>query len=241
MTSHTIPGDWEGPPKGYDWYRDTKVARTQADNLPRDRIRANDYEDWQTQVKAILAGYGLTDLIDVKLDRPKTTDNRGERWKRISLSVVVWLKQSISPDLLKELEQKHRRFIFADEVFHAIKTHMDCASPHADAETLTQWEKLSVIDFPTTSRFIDEVLLAMKRLNDRHMPMNPYAVIMKIIYGIGINDNDMKTRLCNDWVSQKKDPKTFTALDLENMVKQIKQELSAEEQNDVTIKPETET
>ncbi|KAJ6021042.1 hypothetical protein N7540_006546 [Penicillium herquei] len=246
MTSHTIPGDWERAPKDYDWYQDTKVSRTQADNLPQGEIRAtllakkltapHDYGDWQRQVKTALTNHGLIDLIDFKVDRPKMTDIKGERWKQCSLGVAMWLKQNTAPNVIKELEQKHRRFIFADEVFHAIETHMDCASPHADAERLALWEKMSVTDFLSTSNFIDEVLLAMKRLNDRHMVMSPYEVLMKILYGVGVNDDDIKTWFCSDWVSQKKDPKTFTVMDLEKMVERIKQSLPAELED--FVKPE---
>ncbi|KAJ5710122.1 hypothetical protein N7493_009714 [Penicillium malachiteum] len=252
MTSHTIPGDWERPPKGYDWYRDTNVARTQADSLPQAKIRPgplarklkapDDYEAWRKKVKAILTIHGLADLIDVTVDRPKTTDTKGKQWKYYSLVVAKWLKRHTSPDVLKELEKKHPRFIFADEVFHAIEAYMDCASPHADAEALADWEKMCVTDFSTTSKFIDGVLLAMRQLNECHMFINPYAVFMKIIYGIGINNNDIKTQLCNDWVNQKRNPKKFTALDLELMVHQIKQELSAvesgEDSDDVSVKSE---
>ncbi|KAJ5733773.1 hypothetical protein N7493_002559 [Penicillium malachiteum] len=240
----TPVNDTVNPTEEYNWYEGLPLAadigKTQATSLPYcDCIvlkklsitlsNADEYDDWAKLVWAALSKDNLTDLLDISIIRPKRTDAKGPIWYRLSLHVAEWLKSNISEDINKLIHQTDSRMVFADEIFRAIYEHMGGLGLYANMMKWKRWDNTKITDYESTRKFVEDVLLARKKLADSGIVIPPYGLLMKVLNGLAVRNLDISKRICNDLKRDKVEPTSLTLDALNVIIRGIRQELLIDE------------
>ncbi|KAJ5621610.1 hypothetical protein N7528_006393 [Penicillium herquei] len=233
------------PTEEYNWYEGlpppaADLVKTQATSLPyNDSIvlkklpitlsNADEYDDWAKMVWAALNEDNLTDLLDISIIRPKRTDAKGPIWYPLSLQLAEWLKSNISEDINKLIHQTHSRMVFADEIFRAIYEHIGGLGLHANMMKWDQWENIKVTDYKSTRKFVEEVLLASKKLAESGIVIPPYGVLMKVLNGLAVSHLHISKQICKNMTRGKIEPTSMTLDTLNVIIRCIRQELLIDE------------
>ncbi|KAL1967226.1 hypothetical protein VTN77DRAFT_3517 [Rasamsonia byssochlamydoides] len=117
-----------------------KIARdmpalsvTQADHLPKSfHVKINsipklngwhDYDTWEFLVRSQLNQYGLGDLIDSTVARPKETHRKYAIWDKLSRRISAWLMLQVEAGIITGLLQLDNHPLqYADETMKSIAT-----------------------------------------------------------------------------------------------------------------------
>ncbi|KAJ5730623.1 uncharacterized protein N7483_005131 [Penicillium malachiteum] len=185
------------------------------------------------KIRASLKKDKLTDLLDINIIRPKRTDNNGRTWYRLSLAVAEWLILNISEDISKLIHQTDSRMIFADEIFQAIRKHMEGMNIYANMKKLERWNDIKVTDYASTLEFVEDVLIASEGLANRGIVIPPYVVLMKVLDGLTVRNLDLSKRVFMDSPLENLDPSKLTLEIFNFIIRGIQHELFFEERMSV--------
>ncbi|KAJ6016168.1 hypothetical protein N7540_010759 [Penicillium herquei] len=228
------------PTEVYNWYEDLEpaaaIARTQATDLPDyDSVTLeklpitlstrDEYDDWERAIRAALKIHKLTDLLDINIIRPKRTDKKGQTWYRFSLAVAEWLKLNISEEVNKLIHQTDSRMVFADEIFQALREHMEGMGTYANMKKWERWDNIMATDYESKVKYVEDVLIATARLADSGIVIPPYGVLMKILNGLAVHDRKIIKDVLQDMKLRKVEPSNMTMDYLNFTISNIQQYL----------------
>ncbi|KAJ5638850.1 hypothetical protein N7528_001240 [Penicillium herquei] len=226
-----------------DWLGEAlriEAARTQADHLPPIPVTltelsnplhtAPQFDDWDKDVRAVLAREDLTDIIDMNTSRPHENHSNIKAWEQSSMAVGQWLKDNISSSLLRQLEQTEQAMWFADETYTAIMRQLDEERKMTDYEMLVEFWHLIPGNPFSASEYVEDFMRAAARLADRDIDIPPYAILLKIIDGLDqINRIALKDKMIDTLQRNKDTGSTFTKEKLQEYVNMLQGELRIEE------------
>ncbi|KAJ5712331.1 hypothetical protein N7493_008799 [Penicillium malachiteum] len=231
-----------------DWLGEAlriEAARTQADHLPPIPVTftelsnplhtAHQFDDWDEDIRAVLAREDLTDIIDMNTSRPRENHSNIKAWEQLSMAVAQWLKDNISSSLLRQLERTEQAISFADETYTAIMKEVDEERKMTDYEMLVACWNMNPDSFFSASEYVEDFIHAAARLVDRDMEIPPYAILLRIIDGLGqANLLALKDKMIDKLQQNEDTGSNFTRGRLQEYVNMLQGELRIEE---ITRKP----
>ncbi|KAJ6024987.1 hypothetical protein N7540_005784 [Penicillium herquei] len=226
-----------------DWLGEAlriEAARTQADHLPPIPVTltelsnplhtAHQFDDWDKDIRAVLGREDLTDIIDMNTSRPRQNDPIFKTWEQLSLTVAQWLKDNTSSSLLRQLKRTKQAMWFADETYNTIMGQMAEEGRMTDFETLVQCWNMNSDNFSSISEYVEDFMRAAARLTDRDITISPYAILLKVIDGLGqTNRLALKNKMIDTLQQNKDTASNFTKRKLQEYVDMLQGELRIEE------------
>lgn len=102
-------------------------------------------------------------MIDYTLDRPYRDDPNADRWKKVSQAVVLWLRNSISIEVINAMETTGRSMDFADDFLELLDDKIHGHRYGISLEIYSDYRILDINAFNKPSEYVAEL---MKRYID---------------------------------------------------------------------------
>lgn len=111
---------------------------------------------WLNEVNANLRGVGIEAVIDNCIQRPYRDDPNAERWKRVSLAVVLWLRNGMSTEAINRMEATGRSMVFADDFVKLLKETLH--NTHSPYMLYRKYRSTDINGFSKPSEYVAEIM-----------------------------------------------------------------------------------
>lgn len=189
------------------------------------------FEAWNREIEEILQGLKLLGVIDPKLPRPKTKNESGMNWMRVSFQVGEWLKNNIDQDILKELYAYAGKedVQFADDVYSELRRFMMKQCAYDNFEQFANYRDFKIDEYPDTSNYIKALLELREEMVKTGWSFPPFQALIEILVNIERRHEPITTEHLATLKIQDGNATNFTEQQLQSEVEKLIEEVEAKE------------
>lgn len=183
------------PPHNKDWSDAALRPADQAQNLPdpttytlfqvKSTLNAKkQLIPWLKEIEVSLIGLGIHAVVDNTLERPYRDDPKAVWWERTSRGVVMWMRPSISTDILHQMQTTGKPMTFADEFFKLLKETVHGVGAHASIEWFNEYHTIKLEDFGKPSEYVVRKVQSYIDIQDCGINMSPCEPLFTMVLAL---------------------------------------------------------
>ncbi|KAJ5171956.1 hypothetical protein N7492_004549 [Penicillium capsulatum] len=157
--------------------------------------RTIDFEAWIKSVTQTLKSYGLQNLIDLSVPRPKKLDPNADKWLHLSRTVQKWLEEAVSPELMRKIKASGKRVDLADEFVDQARRVFQGLEVNTDMEKIVTLLSIRRSDFARTDDFVCRFRDKYLEVHEGGIGITPYLAVLMLLEQLEKDDRHVVTSI----------------------------------------------
>lgn len=148
--------------------------------LPKEATLEN-FEEWHQVIMKSLQDFGMQNLVEKEVQRPKRNAQNAEKWWQMSTHTQTWITRCVDQKLATDILRRHPETRLADKFMDELRKEFRREGQEAINHAMWTLMGLRRADFRTSKDFILAVQHWNQQCNEQDCRIVPYHMMAKVI------------------------------------------------------------